>query len=154
MKDHKFEIEEQMNRLNKIRMYISDKELYSKSLEIEEQQNRINRLKKKERARFEEEKKQKYLLQTKEHSTGLITWKNIPGTISWEGFYKGSKFFEVNYGVYKYSLKVMPAVKKKFIEETKNTITSFELTSAQKSAENMMNKIIQAMDKENKMSGA
>jgi hypothetical protein len=47
----------------------------------------------------------------------------------------------------------MPAVKKKFIEETKNTITSFELTSAQKSAENMMNKIIQAMVKENKMSG-
>jgi hypothetical protein len=137
---------------------LTDREKYLKRLAEEEEQSKLNRLKRIKKAKLQEQEKQKYLLQIKEHSTGLINWKNINQSLSWDGLYENTKYFTVSHGINKYSLVVMPAVKKNFPEQTKKITTSFELSKVQKAAENMMGNILKEIEqrkkeKENKESG-
>jgi hypothetical protein len=132
---------------------LTDREKYLKRLVEEEEQSKLNRLKRMKKAKLHEIEKQKYLLSIQEHSTGLLNWKNINSSLSWDGFHDGSKYFKVVHGVHKYSLSVLPSVKKNFPEQTKIMTTSFELSKVQKAAENMMGKILKEMERRKKESG-
>ena len=129
---------------------LTDREKYLKRLAEEEEQSKLNRLKRIKKAKLQEQEKQKYFLQLQEHSTGLLNWKNINQSLSWDGFYEGTKYFKVSHGINKYSLVVMPAVKKNFPEQTKKITTSFELSKVQKAAENMMGNILKEIEQRKK----
>ena len=85
---------------------LTDREKYLKRLAEEEEQSKLNRLKRIKKAKLQEQEKQKYFLQLQEHSTGLLNWKNINQSLSWDGFYEGTKYFKVSGMIHLYNITV------------------------------------------------
>ncbi len=113
-------------------------EIYNKRIKEEEEQSKLNRAKRNLKKENEILKNSQHLEMLKDHSTGLILWKQKNNAKIWEGYINNKKCFKINHGIYKYSLSVYVETENK---KDKNIKTSFELQPLQIIAESIAKKI-------------
>lgn len=77
----------------------------------------------------------------KEHSSGLITWKQKGNSYIWDGYVGENKLFKISQGIYKYTLSVYQDTDVKDSKVTKMYSTSFDLEKLESEAELIVNGI-------------
>lgn len=127
---------------------MDNREKYNQRVKEEEKQSQIKRDKRKKEQQIKKAKIVQNLEQLREHSTGLINWKQ-KNLYIWDGYVSDKKVFKISQGIYKYSLSIYPDIK---IDDKKdkNLKTSFELNKLELIAECLAKKLFQPIEKHKK----
>jgi len=75
-----------------------------------------------------------YFENLKEHSSGLITWKQKDNSYIWDGYIAEQKVFKISQGLFKYTLSLYPGIKITD-KKHKNINTAFEFKNLELKAE-------------------
>jgi len=114
---------------------MDQREKYRKRLIEDEIKNKLNRLNRENKKKEKSLQFESYLDSLKDHSTGLITWKN-KSDLLWEGYVNDKKTFKLSFGIHKYSLSLYPGVEvSEENKKDKTPKTAFDSDSLKKQAE-------------------
>ena len=117
------------------------REKYKERLKIEAEQNKENRLKRDNKKKAKDLQFQSYLESLKDHSTGLITWKNKNDSL-WDGYVNDKKTFKLSFGIHKYSLSLHPGVEvNDENKKDKTPKTSFDINELKTQAESIAKRL-------------
>jgi hypothetical protein len=123
------------------------REKYKERLKIEAEKNKENRLKRDNKKKAKDLQFQSYLESLKDHSTGLITWKNKSDSL-WDGYVKDKKTFKLSFGIHKYSLSLHPGVEvSDENKKDKTPKTSFDIDKLKTQAESIAKRLSKQNDK-------
>jgi len=126
---------------------MDNREKYNQRIKEEEIQGQIKRAKRKKEQQLKKIKFSNELEYLKEHSTGLINWKQKENSYIWDGFINEQKVFKINKGILKFSLSIYPGVKIND-KKDKNLKTSFELNKLELMAESLAVKLLNLLKKQ------
>lgn len=123
------------------------REKYKERLKIEAEQNKENRLKRENKKKAKDSQIKSYLESLKDHSTGLITWKNKNDSL-WDGYVNNKKTFKLSFGIHKYSLSLHPGVEvSEENKKDKTPKTSFDINELKTQAESIAKRLLKQSGK-------